>query len=117
LYTECLREANILNLGELFRIRGPKIWIKAGYKLANISPFFSCMCKAMAKMLELNENSSDGWMTTSIAGHTAMHDLFRISAADGIMLENYGLTYAGQLFEKDDLTGQIMAGVDIHRIS
>jgi hypothetical protein len=113
LYNECLREANILNLGELFRIGGPKIWIKAGNKLANISPFFSCMCKAMAKMLELNENSSDGWMTANIAGHTAMHDLYRISAADGIMLENYGLTYVGQLFGKDDLTGRIMTGVDI----
>jgi hypothetical protein len=41
-----------------------------------------------------------------------MHDLYKISAEDSIMLENCGLTYVGQLFRKNDITGRIMTGVD-----
>jgi hypothetical protein len=111
LFNKTVRETNILSLEELFRVGGPKIWIRVRNKLANSSPFL-CMCKAMAKMLELNEGSNDGWMPANIAGHSDMHELSRISAADGLMLEHYRLTYIGQLFGKDDMTGRIMSGVD-----
>ncbi len=57
---ECLNEPNILNLEELLKIGGPRIWTKVGNRIASTSPFFSCMCKAMAKMLELNEESNNG---------------------------------------------------------
>ncbi len=107
LLRECLREANILNLEELLKIRGPRIWTKVGNRIAITSPFFSCMAKAMAKMLELNEKSNDGWMTANMAGHTRMLDLYRISAADGILLDHHGFTYVGRLFWEDNMTGRI----------
>jgi hypothetical protein len=34
------------------------------------------MCRAMAKMLELNEENNDGSMTAYIAGHTRTLDLY-----------------------------------------
>jgi hypothetical protein len=83
-----------------------------GDKLAATTPYFSCMCKAMAKMLELNEESNDGWMTASIAGHSGVHELARITEAEGLMLEHYGLTHVGQLFGRDDITGRIKTGID-----
>ncbi len=112
LLRECLREANILNLEELFKIGGPRIWTKVGNRIADISSFFSCMCRAMARMLELNEESDDGWMTANIASHTSMLDLYRISAADGIVLDLYGFTYVGKLFGQDDMTGDIRLDSD-----
>ncbi len=112
LSNKAVRETYILSLEELFRVGGPKIWIRVRNKLANAFPFL-CMCKAMAKMLELNEGSHDGWMTkANIAGHSDMQELSRILAPDGLMLEHYRLTYIGQLFGKDDMTGRIMSGVD-----
>ncbi len=53
-------EINILNLEKLFRIGGPKIWIKIGNKMQDKSPYFAKMCRAMANKLELNEKSRDG---------------------------------------------------------
>jgi hypothetical protein len=113
LLRECLREANILNLEELFKIGGPRIWTKVSNRIAETSPFFSCMCRAMARMLELNEESDDGWMTASIAGHTSTLDIYRISAADGIVLDHYGFTYVGKLFGQDDMTGRIRLDSDV----
>jgi hypothetical protein len=37
-------------------------------------------------------------MTANIASHTRMLDLYRISAADGIVLDYYGFTHMGKLF-------------------
>jgi hypothetical protein len=112
LLRECLREANILNLEELLKKGGPRIWTKVGNRIADTSPFFSCMCKAMAEMLELNEKSSDGWMMANIASHTRMLDIYRISTADGIVLDYYGFTHVRKLFGQDDLTGRIRLELD-----
>jgi hypothetical protein len=60
LLRECLREANILNLEELFKIGGPRIWTKVGNKIADNSPFFSSMCKAMAKCLSSMKKAMKG---------------------------------------------------------
>ncbi len=70
------------------------------------------MCKAMAKMLELNEKSNEGWMTASIAGHTRASNIYHISAADGVVLDHYGLTHVGQLYGRDDMTGRIRTDLD-----
>ncbi len=94
-----------MSLAELFRIGGPKIWNKVGDKLAVASPYFSCMRKAVTKMLELNEESRDGWMTANIARHSGVHELVRITETEGLMLEHYGLTHVGQLFGRDDIAG------------
>jgi hypothetical protein len=112
LMRELLRDANVLNLEELFKIGGPRIWTKVGNKIADSSPFFSHMCKAMAKMLELNETSNEGWTTASIAGHTKAGDIFRISAADGVVLDHFGLTHVGRLFGRDDMTGLTRTELD-----
>jgi hypothetical protein len=61
----------------------------------------------MVKMLELKEDSRDGWMTASIAGHSGVHELARITEAEGLTLEHYGLTHVGQLFGRDDISGRI----------
>ncbi len=71
------------------------------------------MCKAMAKMLELNEKSKEGWMTASIAGHTKANDIYRISAADGVVLDHFGLTHVGRLFGRDDMTGLTRTELDV----
>ena len=113
LLEEWLREINILSLDELYRVAGPKIWLKVGNKMQEKSLYFSGMCKAIANMLELNEKSKDGWASASIAGHGAIQDIFRITAADGITLETFGLTYVGQLWGKDDITGRIDGSADV----
>ncbi len=95
LLEERLREINILNLEELFKIGGPKIWIKIGNKMQEKSPYFAKMCNAMADMPNINEKSKDSWATASIAGHSEMQDIHRITAADGITLAMYGLTHTG----------------------
>jgi hypothetical protein len=100
LFNKTVRTTNLLSLEELFRIRGPKIWNRVGDKLAVASPYFSCMCKAMIKMLELNEEGSDGWLTANIAWHSGVHELARIMEVEGLLLEHYGLTHVGQLFER-----------------
>ncbi len=112
LMRECLRDVNTLNLEELFKIGGPRIWTKVGNKIADSSPFFSQMCKAMAKMLELNETSKEGWTMASIAGHTKAGDIFRISTADGVVLDHFGLTHVGRLFGWDDMTGLTRTDLD-----
>jgi hypothetical protein len=76
-------------------------------KLENTSPFLSKAFKAMSSLLEMNENSREGWITANMAGNSATHDLFCISATDGVILANYGLTRVGQLFGQCPLTGQV----------
>jgi hypothetical protein len=63
-------------------------------------------------MLELNETSNEGWTTASIAGHTKAGDIFRISAADGVVLDHFGLTHVGRLFGRDDMTGLTRTELD-----
>jgi hypothetical protein len=112
LFNKAVRTTNLLSLEEICRVGCPKIWKRVGDKLAATTPYFSCMCKAMARMLELDEESNDGWMTASIAGHSGVHELARIKEAEGLMLEHYGLTHVGQLFGSDDITGRIKTGID-----
>ncbi len=71
------------------------------------SPYFAKMCRAMADILKLNEKSKDSWATASIAGHSEMEDIYRITAADGITLATYGLAHVGQLWGKNDMTGRL----------
>jgi hypothetical protein len=52
-----------------------------GIQVVTEFKYFSCMCKAMARMLELNEESNDGWMTANITGHSGVHELARITEA------------------------------------
>ena len=105
LFEEKLREINSPNIKELFRIAGPKIWIRNGNKLKIRSPYFSQLCMAMANFMQLNEQHKQNWTTAYIAGHSATHDLFQISAADGITLDHYNITYVYQLFRRNDLNG------------
>jgi hypothetical protein len=74
----------ILSLEKLFETGGPKIWTEVGKKFTDMSPHCSYVCIAIAQILELNENSKDSLMPASIAGHKVKHNLYRISAADGI---------------------------------
>jgi hypothetical protein len=67
----------------------------------------------MAKMLELNEKSKEGWTMASIAGHTKASDIYRISAADGVVLDYFGLTHVGKLFGRDDMTGLTRTELDV----
>jgi hypothetical protein len=112
LLEERLREINILNLEELFKIGGPRIWNKIGNRMQERSPYFAKMCKAMADMLKLNEKSKDSWATANIAGHSEMQDLYRITAADGITLATHGFTHVGQLWGKNDMTGRLDRNMD-----
>jgi hypothetical protein len=58
---------------------------------------------AMANFLQLNEQHEQNWTTAYIAGHPATRDLFQVSAADGITLAHYNITYVDQLFCRNDL--------------
>ena len=107
LFKEYLREIDAPRLEELTNMSGPKIWKKYSKKLENKSPFFSQVLLAMAEMLELNEKDKDSWGTANIAGHSSMHTLYDISAADGITLAHYNFTHVLQLFGTQELTGTI----------
>jgi hypothetical protein len=84
---------------ELYENGGSMIWQRVRNKLKETFPFFSKAFSAVAHFLGLNENSRDGWM--------APRELYRISAADGIVLAHCGLTHVGQVFGRCRLTGCI----------
>jgi hypothetical protein len=46
-------------------------------------------------------------MMANIVSHTRMLDLYRISAADGIVRDHSGFTYVGKSFGQNDMTGCI----------
>ncbi len=54
-----------------------------------------------------NEKSREGWMSRSIAGNHLSLPIFKISAAEGVVLHNYGINRVAQLFGISDLNGCI----------
>jgi hypothetical protein len=58
-------------------------------------------------MMLRNKKSREGWMSGSIAGNHLSLPLFRISAAEGVVLHNYGINRVSQLFGVNDLNGRV----------
>jgi hypothetical protein len=98
------------NLEELFRLGGSRTWGELGDRVRVRHPFASQMFGSMAKLMELNENSGEGWLTAPLAGHSSSPPIFRISVAESLLLEQEGLLFVGQLFKTDDLTGRPLVG-------
>ncbi len=58
-------------------------------------------------MVELDENGKVTWGTAHFAGHSVIHSLHNISAADRVTLAHYNLSHVQQLFARNDLTRNI----------
>jgi hypothetical protein len=98
------------NLMELFRLGGTGAWGRLRDRARVRHPYASQMFGSMAKIMELNENEAGGWLTAPLVGHGSSPEIFAISMADGLMLEQAGMTCVKQLFKTDDLTGRLLVG-------
>jgi hypothetical protein len=63
--------------------------------------------QAVGEMMLRNKKSREGWISESIAGNHLSLPIFRISAAEGVVLHNYGINRVAQLFGVNDLNGRI----------
>jgi hypothetical protein len=86
---------------------GRKIWQSYGKRLLASSPFLRMTFQAMGEMMVRNQKSREGWMSGSIAGNHYSLPIFRISAAEGVVLHNYGINRVVQLFGVNDLNGSV----------
>jgi hypothetical protein len=95
------------SLKEMFQMAGSRIWQSYGKRLGASSPLLGMAFQAMGEMMLRNEKSREGWMSGSIAGNHLSLPIFRISAAEGVVLHNYGINRVSQLFGVNDLNGRI----------
>jgi hypothetical protein len=58
-------------------------------------------------MMLRNKKSREGWMSRSIAGNHMSLSIYRIPAAKGVVLHNYGIDKVAQLFGVNDLNRRI----------
>jgi hypothetical protein len=100
------------SIGELFRLGGVRAWERLRDRFRNSHPFASQMFDSMVKLQKLNEEDGKGWLTAPLVGHSASPEIFSISMAEGLILEQAGLTHVGQLFGVDELTGRMLSGVN-----
>jgi hypothetical protein len=61
----------------------------------------------MADMLQRNEKSREGWLSGFISVNHISPKLYKISAAEGLIFNHYGLNRVAQLYGTNDLNGQI----------
>jgi len=93
-------------LQRLYETAGQGIWMQYAQKMQRYSPYLAFAMSSMSSLVEMNENSKD-WMSASIAGHGKSPQVGRISAGEGITLAGYGITHVGQLFQQDNMTGNV----------
>ena len=98
-------------LGELQKYAGSKIWIQLAKRLENKYPTYSWAIESTGKLLQLSEESNQGWMAAGLAGHEKSSGVYEISRLEGYTLLHYGLTHILQLFPERELT----AGLDLSR--
>jgi hypothetical protein len=53
------------------------------------------------------KKSREGWISGSIAGDHVSLPIYRITAAEGVVLHDYEIDRFGQLFGVNDLNGRI----------
>ena len=111
LMDKSLQGALAPSLKEMFQMAGSKIWQSYGKRLAESSPFLGMAFQAMGEMMLRNEKSREGWMSGSIAGNHMSPAIYRITAAEGVVLYSYGIDRVSQLCGINDLNGRI----DLHR--
>jgi hypothetical protein len=58
-------------------------------------------------MMLRNEKSREGWMSGSIASNHMSLPIYRITAAEGLVLHNHGIGRVAQLFGFNDLNWRI----------
>jgi hypothetical protein len=97
-----LQRAMAPSLKEMFQMAGSKIWQSYGKRLEASSPFLGMAVQAMGEMMLRNEKSREGWMSGSIAGNHMSLPIYRITAAEGVVLHNYGIDGVAQLFGVND---------------
>jgi hypothetical protein len=104
---QSLQSAMAPSLKEMFQMAGSKIWQSYVKRLVASSPFLGMAFQAMGEMMLTNEKSREGWMSGSIAGNHLAFPIFRISAAEGVVLHDYGMNRVSQLFGVNDLNGRV----------
>jgi hypothetical protein len=102
-----LQDLMMPSLKELFQMAGSEIWHRYSGRLRQTSPFLHKAFQAMGDMLQRNEKSREGWLSGSISGNHVSPKLYKISAAEGLILNHYGLNRVAQLYGTNDLNGQI----------
>jgi hypothetical protein len=102
-----LQRAMAPSLKKMFQMAGSKIWQSYGKRLVASCPFLGMAFQAMGEMMLRNEKSGEGWMSGSFAGNHMSLPIYRITAADGMVLHNYGIDRVVQLFGVNDLNGCI----------
>ena len=70
------------------------------------------MAGSMAKIHNINETSKDK-LSSMVQGNSLTIEQERITIQEAVILENYNITYALQLFGKSALTGRIELDRDI----
>ena len=56
------------------------------------------------KIIKLNKKT---WLASPIVGHSKSNPIYKISLAEGMILQRCGLTYVAQLFQINELNGNI----------
>jgi hypothetical protein len=85
-----------LQLEEMIKL-GPMEWDKIKDSVL-VTPMLKEMAGAYGRLLRLNENDKEGWLSSSIIGHSQGGKCGVVSRADGIVLEQGGIEIIADLF-------------------
>jgi len=61
----------------------------------------------MAEFIKIIESNKKTWLASPIVGHSKTNPIYKISLAEGLILQRCGLTYVAQLFQINELNGKI----------
>jgi hypothetical protein len=86
------------NILELFRLGGLRAWERLRDRVRVSHPYSSQMFGSMARIMELNENEAQGWLNSPLVGHGSSPEIFSVSMAEGLPLEQAGMVSVRQLF-------------------
>lgn len=91
----------------MVNVYGPQIWREAGRRLGFHSYFLKIACCSMAKLLEANEQNTNGWQLSALAGHSIGQGLLMISRNEQEILAENGINVVQDLFGTNELTGKL----------
>ena len=106
-YHEIFEKFQYPSVSKMMGSMGPQLWREAGNRFGGESFFLKIVCKAMADLLALNEQSGEGWQIAAVAGHTLASGIWRFSKVDWEILAENRITMVQDLFGRDEFTGKV----------
>ena len=61
----------------------------------------------MAEFIKITECNKKTWLASPILGHSKSNPIYKITIAEGMILQRCGLTHVAQLFNINDIIGKI----------